>query len=101
MFYSQTSLITSVLQLPFLTAFLALFTGLSVTTRFNFITIATSLVIGILAINATYLHIFSYVYLRFNGYFIDGTSSEFLVLPSDKYDNGTESKALSYLPVLH
>uniref|UniRef100_A0A1I7UFV1 Serpentine receptor class gamma n=1 Tax=Caenorhabditis tropicalis TaxID=1561998 RepID=A0A1I7UFV1_9PELO len=81
-------------KLPFITAFLALFTGLSVTSRFNFITIAASLVIGILAINATYLHIFSYIYLQVNGYFIDGTSSEFLVLPSDKYDNGTETSSV-------
>ncbi|UMM17815.1 hypothetical protein L5515_014178 [Caenorhabditis briggsae] len=81
-------------KLPFLTAFLSLFTGLSVATKFNYITIAASLVIGILAINATYLHIFSYIYLQFNGYFIDGTSSEFLVLPADKYDNGTETSSV-------
>ncbi|CAI2337810.1 unnamed protein product [Caenorhabditis sp. 36 PRJEB53466] len=81
-------------KLPFLTAFLALFTGLSVASRFNYITIAASLVTGILSINATYLHIFSYVYLQVNGYFIDGTSTEFLVLPSDKYDNGTESSSV-------
>ncbi|EGT44938.1 hypothetical protein CAEBREN_14460 [Caenorhabditis brenneri] len=65
-------------KLPFLTAFLGIFTGLSVASKFNYITIAASLVIGILAINATYLHIFSYIYLQVNGYFIDGTSSEFL-----------------------
>ncbi|ULU05874.1 hypothetical protein L3Y34_018059 [Caenorhabditis briggsae] len=81
-------------KLPFLTAFMSLFTGLSVATKFNYITIAASLVIGILAINATYLHIFSYIYLQFNGYFIDGTSSEFLVLPADKYDNGTETSSV-------
>ncbi|EFO86183.1 hypothetical protein CRE_01818 [Caenorhabditis remanei] len=81
-------------KLPFLTAFLSLFTGLSVASRFNYITIASSLVIGILAINATYLHIFSYIYLQINGYFIDGTSSEFLVLPADKYDNGTETSSV-------
>ncbi|CAO4365242.1 unnamed protein product [Caenorhabditis nigoni] len=81
-------------KLPFLTAFLSLFTGLSVATKFNYITIAASLVIGILAMNATYLHIFSYIYLQFNGYFIDGTSSEFLVLPADKYDNGTETSSV-------
>ncbi|CAL2032931.1 unnamed protein product [Caenorhabditis brenneri] len=81
-------------KLPFLTAFLGIFTGLSVASKFNYITIAASLVIGILAINATYLHIFSYIYLQVNGYFIDGTSSEFLVLPADKYDNGTETSSV-------
>ncbi|CAA90116.3 Phosphatidylinositol-glycan biosynthesis class W protein [Caenorhabditis elegans] len=85
---------TSEQKLPFLTAFLALFTGLSVLSKFNFITIAISLVLGIFSINATYLHIFSFIYLQKNGYFIDGTSAEFLVLPSDTYDNNTESSSV-------
>ncbi|CAI5440711.1 unnamed protein product [Caenorhabditis angaria] len=78
-------------KLPFLAAFLSLFTGLSVFTKFNFITISASIVIALLALNSTYLHIFSYFYLRWNGYFIDVTNLEFLVLPADKFENGTET----------
>ncbi|CAD6195524.1 unnamed protein product [Caenorhabditis auriculariae] len=56
----------SELKITFLLAFMALFTSLSTLPQYAYISIAASLVVGVLTSNTTYMQILSFFYLRWN-----------------------------------
>ncbi|CAB3410958.1 unnamed protein product [Caenorhabditis bovis] len=74
---------TSDHKLPFFALFLSLFSGVSVYQKFNYITIPATLIIAILAVNSTYLHIFAYLYIRWNGF---NLNKDILFVTKEEYE---------------